>query len=186
VSGLADLSPEARRCLVEMARRAIAERVSGWPAPDPDEPPLEELRRCAGAFVTLTRRKDGQLRGCVGLPEAKLPLGQVVARVAVAAALHDSRFPPVTAVELDDLHVHVSVLGPIEPIAAVDVVIGVHGLVVRADGRSGLLLPQVPVEHEWTREQFLEATCRKAGLPAGRWREPECELYAFTAVVFGE
>jgi AmmeMemoRadiSam system protein A len=171
---------------VETARRAIAERLAGWPAPDPEDDPLEELRRCAGAFVTLTRRADGQLRGCVGLTEARLPLGQVVARMAVAAALHDSRFPPVTAVELDELHVHVSVLGPIEPIAAADVVIGVHGLVVRADGRSGLLLPQVPVEHEWTREQFLEATCRKAGLPAGRWQKADCELYAFTAVVFGE
>jgi hypothetical protein len=186
VSGLGDLSPEARRRLVETARRAIAERLAGWPVPETDDAPLEELRRCAGAFVTLTRRKDGQLRGCVGLTEPSLPLGQVVARVAVAAALHDSRFPPVTAVELDDLEVHVSVLGPMEPIAAADVEIGVHGLVVRADGRSGLLLPQVPVEHDWTREQFLEATCRKAGLPAGRWKQPECELYAFTAVVFGE
>lgn len=180
------LSIEARRRLVELARRAIAERLAGWPVPDGDGVPLDELRQCAGAFVTLTRRHDGQLRGCVGLTEPRLPLADAVARVAVAAALHDGRFPPVTAVELDDLHVHVSVLGPLERIAPADVVVGIHGVVVRCGGQSGLLLPQVPVEHRWSREQFLDATCRKAGLPVGTWRQPECELYAFTAVVFGE
>jgi hypothetical protein len=56
---------------------------------------------------------------------------------------------------------------------------------VRREGRSGLLLPQVPVEQGWNREEFLDHTCLKAGLEAGCWREG-AELYCFTAQVFGE
>ena len=183
------LSAEARRCLVERARRAIAERLAGWPVPDAEAAEGEvalELARRAGAFVTLTRKVSGELRGCVGLTEARYPLRDVVARVAVAAALHDRRFPPVTSSELDELHVHVSVLGAVERIATADVQVGVHGLVVRCHGHSGLLLPQVAVEHGFTPEEFLDATCHKAGLPPGTWRQPECEVYGFTAVAFGE
>jgi AMMECR1 domain-containing protein len=63
--------------------------------------------------------------------------------------------------------------------------VGVHGLLISKGGREGLLLPQVPVEQRWDRKQFLEGLCQKAGLSAGCWREG-ANLYAFTAVVFGE
>jgi hypothetical protein len=53
-------------------------------------------------------------------------------------------------------------------------------------GKSGLLLPQVPVEWGWGREEFLEHTCRKAGLPVGCWKDPETTIQAFRAIVWGE
>lgn len=184
------LSAAARRRLIELARRAIetelAAVVEKAVQAEDVESPREELQRRAGAFVTLVRRSNGELRGCVGLTEARYPLHQVVARMAVAAALHDGRFTPVGAHELADLSVHVSVLGPLTPIEPDEVEVGVHGVVVRCAGKMGLLLPQVAVEHQWTREQFLDATCRKAGLSEDTWRQPWCEVLVFTAAVFGE
>jgi AmmeMemoRadiSam system protein A len=181
------LSPPARRHLLAMARRAIEAQITGAPALEEDLGELRaELERLGGAFVTLTRRHDGALRGCVGVPEPLYRLDQAVARAAVAAAVYDRRFEPVGPTELPRLSLHVSVLGDLRPIAGHEVEVGVHGLVIRCDGRSGLLLPQVASDRGWDRDRFLDETCRKAGLPPGTWSRPDCELLAFTATVFGE
>ena len=183
---MSDVSAGARRHLLARARRAIEAQLTGDPAPEEDLGDLRpELEQRGGAFVTLTSA-DGSLRGCVGMPEPLYPLDQAVARAAIAAAVHDRRFEPVELAELSRLRLHVSVLGPLSPIAPSAVEVGIHGLVVRCDGRSGLLLPQVAAERGWDRERFLDETCRKAGLAAGTWRRPECELMGFTATVFGE
>ena len=181
------LSAAARRHLLAMARRAIEDRLSGALRPEDELGELRlELEPRRGAFVTLTRRGDGELRGCVGVPEPLYRLDQAVVRAAVAAAVHDRRFDPVAASELPGLSLHVSVLGDLRPIEPDAVEVGVHGLVIRGDGRSGLLLPQVAAERGWDRERFLNETCRKAGLPPETWRRPDCELLAFTATVFSD
>jgi AmmeMemoRadiSam system protein A len=181
------LSAAAQRHLLALARRAIEGQLRGesWAGEDLGDRRVE-LERRRGAFVTLTRRPDGALRGCVGVPEPLYPLAQAVARAAVAAAVHDRRFDPVVASELPGLTLHVSVLGDLVPIAPEAVEVGTHGLVIRGDGRSGLLLPQVAAERGWDRERFLDETCRKAGLKPGTWRNGDCELLAFTATVFSE
>ena len=181
-----EISAAGRRRLLELARRAIESALRGEPAPElaPEERG-GELEGHRGAFVTLTG-PGGELRGCVGIPEPLYRVDQAVARAAVAAAVHDRRFDPVFPGELSGLRLHVSVLGPLRPAAPEEVEVGRHGLVVRGGGRSGLLLPQVPVEHAWDRVRFLDETCRKAGLPAGTWRDPACEILTFTATVFGE
>jgi len=181
------LSAAARRHLLALARRAIEGQLTGAPPVEEDLGELGvELDRLRGAFVTLIRRRDGELRGCVGVPEPLYRLDRAVAEAAIAAAVRDRRFDPVAPSELADLSLHVSVLGELRPIAADAIEIGVHGLVIRCHGRSGLLLPQVAAERGWDRERFLDETCRKAGLPAGTWRTPACQILAFTATVFGE
>ena len=174
-----------RRFLLALARQAIEARVLSAPraAPVPPDGPL--LAKPAGAFVTL-RRKDGELRGCVGLVGRDHALPETVRRAAVAAAFSDDRFTPLAVEELLDIVVEISVLGPLQPIRGEEVEIGRDGLVVRCGGRQGLLLPQVPGEHGWDRETFLEKLCWKAGLPAGTWKHPDAELLAFTAEVFSE
>jgi AMMECR1 domain-containing protein len=57
--------------------------------------------------------------------------------------------------------------------------------VISQNARRGLLLPQVPVEHGWGRNTFLEQTCLKAGLPPNAWRTG-AQVEAFTAEVFGD
>jgi AmmeMemoRadiSam system protein A len=180
----ADLTQGLRERLLRLARRTIEAELRALP-PD-DEPEVLELRRPGGAFVTLKRRKDGSLRGCVGIPQPLYPLDSAVARAAIGAAFRDPRFPPVVVGELPGLSVHVSALSTLETIEADAVVVGVHGLLVRWGGRSGLLLPQVAVAEGWDRETFLAHTCLKAGLPADTWRAPGCEILGFTAVAFGE
>ena len=181
------LSAAARLHLLALARRAIEAELGGATGGEEDLGELRvEMERPRGAFVTLIRRRDGELRGCVGVPEPLFRIDQAVARAAVAAAVHDRRFDPVAASELSDLRLHVSVLGELHPIAPEAIEVGVHGLVIRCRGRSGLLLPQVAAERGWDRETFLDETCRKAGLPPGTWRQPGCEVLAFTAIVFGE
>lgn len=179
-----DVSPQVRRRLLGLAWEAIREHLAGrtvsW-----DES-SQELRQPRGAFVSLKRRSDRELRGCVGHVQADYPLGEAVARAAVAAASEDPRFRPVTLEELPSLALEISVLGPLTPVSPDDVEVGIHGLLVRYQGRSGLLLPQVARAYGWDRETFLDFTCRKAGLPAATWRKPGCEILAFTAQVFGE
>lgn len=174
-----------QRSLVAIARKAVVEAVTGCRdgAPAPEDP--GGWPGASGAFVTLKRQ--GRLRGCIGTLECRRPMAEEIARVAVSAAREDPRFEPLLPGELDDLHVEVSVLGPLEEIDPRHpgvIEIGRHGLVVEQGDRSGLLLPQVASEWGWDRDQFLSHTCAKAGLPPDSWRRG-ARVYRFTADVFG-
>ena len=155
--------------------------------PDPAPPADGPFSAPGAAFVTLRVRSDGALRGCIGHLVAERPLGETLASVALAAALEDPRFPPVSESELEGLSVEVSVLGPFVPAADPlrDLRVGVHGILLREGGRSGLLLPQVATEHGMDGPAFLDAVCRKADLPSASWRNPGARVELFTAEVIG-
>jgi AmmeMemoRadiSam system protein A len=179
------LTRAERRHLLSIARRAIEARLRRETLSLDDVPLTPELERLAGVFVTL--REGDDLRGCIGVLEPREPLYRAVASAAVSAALSDPRFPPVALDELPLLSFEISVLGPFEPVASVDeIVVGMHGLVAREGFRAGLLLPQVPGEWGWGREEYLDHLCLKAGLPMGRWRSGKVALEKFTAEVFAE
>lgn len=176
-----EYSPEERRLLLQLAHTSIAARLRGEkPDVTPPNPHLAERR---GAFTTL--HSEGQLRGCIGYVFPVATLYETVAETAAAAAFEDPRFPPLQHEEAPRLQIEISVLSPLKRIAAGDVVIGKHGLVVTYEGHRGLLLPQVPVEWGWDRETFLQQTCMKAGVPPDAWKKG-AELQAFTAEVFSE
>ena len=169
-----------RQALLRIARDAIAAHVRGEPARVPDI--VGRLSRPAGAFVTLHR--DGALRGCIGRLQPDHPVARAVAHCAVAACSRDPRFPAVTADELHDIHIELSILGPIEPVAHLDEIeVGRHGLIVERGCCRGLLLPQVAVEWQWDRKRFAEETCRKAGLPRDAW-QAGAVMSKFEAEVF--
>ena len=159
--------------LARLAREAIRRALDGDPS---REATAGEPR---GVFVTLRRRKDGELRGCIGIPEARHPLDEAVCRAAVSAALSDHRFRPVTLDELPALVVQVSVLTALVPGAPARSWSAVTASCIRGRGRTGLLLPQVAAEQGWDAETLLRQLCRKAGLPADAWRDAECELLLF-------
>lgn len=177
------LSENDRQSLLDLARRAIAEAVSLQKSAEgnPQSGILVEKR---GVFVTLHTR--GRLRGCIGVIESVEPLSESIARCAAGAALHDPRFSPVRLEELPELQIEISLLSPLEPILPQNIEIGKHGLLISQGSKRGLLLPQVAVEHKLPRDQFLEETCRKAGLDATAWREPETRILGFTCEVFSE
>ena len=146
-------------------------------------PPTAHLAKPRGAFTTLYYRNA--LRGCVGYVLPTKPLNVTVAETARGAAFDDSRFSPVTLDEARELQVSLSVLSPPQLIQPDQIEIGRHGLLITLGPYRGLLLPQVPVEHEWDRRTFLEQTCRKAGLPPNAW-QMDAKLEAFTAEVFAD
>jgi AmmeMemoRadiSam system protein A len=177
------LSKEDRRALLSIARQAIIEAIvhgRTW-KPVFAQGALAESR---GVFVTLEHR--GKLRGCVGQVVAPDLLAHAVAHCAVAAARDDSRFTPVRPNEVTELAIEISALSSLEPIRAEEIEIGLHGLMVASGPIHGLLLPQVAVEHRWTRERFLQETCEKAGLPGDAWKSAETKLFGFTAELFSE
>lgn len=176
-----EYSVEERKLLLQLAHDAIAAQLEGRQISLLS--PTSHLAEFRGVFTSLYA--DGTLRGCVGYPLAITPLYQAVAETARAAAFSDPRFHPLAASELPGLEVSLSVLSALAPIRPEDVEIGLHGLVIGAEGRRGLLLPQVPVEHHWDRITFLEQTCKKAGLPVDAWQSG-AKIEAFTAEVFGD
>ena len=113
----------------------------------------------------MTLRAQGALRGCIGRTDSTDRLIDVIREMARAAALRDPRFRPVRPDEVNGLHIEISVLGPLDPCRAEDVVVGRDGLVVEGFGRRGLLLPEVATDQGWDRQAFIAGTCRKAGLP---------------------
>jgi len=172
--------------LLGAARDAIEAAVLGR-APQPGaKESAPAMVRLGASFVTL-RRLDGALRGCIGELEASRPLVESVRVCAVSAALRDPRFPAVTASELGELHVAISVLTPPEPARVpTGVELGRHGVIITHEGRRGVLLPEVATEQGWDVEAFLAHACRKAGLPPEAWRDPAAEVSVFETLKMAE
>jgi AmmeMemoRadiSam system protein A len=176
------LSPEAKATLLKLARSTLKQHFKR--EADPVDTSLAELQRNRGAFVSL--HKKGALRGCIGVFSGKGPLHATVSSMALSAAFEDPRFPPLTAKELDDVEIEISVLSPLKRIESVEEIeVGKHGIYLVKGFNRGVLLPQVATEYGWDRKTFLDQTCLKAGLPGDCWREG-AEIYTFTAEVFGE
>jgi AmmeMemoRadiSam system protein A len=147
-----------------------------------DEPWLLEP---GATFVTL--RRGEELRGCVGSIEAFRPLGEDVRRNAVAAALRDTRFPPLAPEELDEVEVEVTLLSPPEPMrfdseadALAQLRPGEDGLLLSWGNHRSTFLPQV-WESLPRPEAFLESLKRKAGLAPDFWHR-DLRLSRYTAV----
>jgi AmmeMemoRadiSam system protein A len=118
-----------------------------------------------------------------------VPLIELVVEMAKASATGDPRFfaDPITADELEQLDIEISVLSPLkrtdDPLS---LRLGVDGIYIKRGCVSGCFLPQVATETGWNKEQFLSYCCaHKAGLPADAWKDAETEVYLFTAEVFG-
>ncbi len=179
---MSPLDEAAQRELLRQARQAVKDAVCQGRLPEVPAPPGPLSEPC-GAFVTL--HTGSRLRGCIGYVEAHKPLLTTVRECAMAAALRDPRFEPVTPGEVAALRLEISVLSPLEDVAPEQIEIGRHGLVVSRGFQRGLLLPQVAVEWKWDRERFLSETCQKAGMPPDAWRYG-ARIQAFTAQVFEE
>jgi len=181
------MEPELAETLLKVAREAVTAVVTGRRPPrivNPDPRLLDHQ----GAFVTL--KTHGQLRGCIGQFIADRPLIEVVQDRAVASATQDPRFlhSRLRPEELEDLHIEISVLSPLERVKdPLDVELGRHGVFITRGSQAGCFLPQVATETGWSKEEFLSYCCsHKAGLPPDAWRDPKTEVYLFTADIIAE
>jgi AmmeMemoRadiSam system protein A len=177
------LSEAERKAALDLARAAVIAAVSRRTLPEliPSEG-IFAVRR--GVFVTL--HVAGKLRGCIGIVQAREPLGEAIVRCAASAALEDPRFRPLEPHQSLAPHIEISLLSQPEPILPEAVEVGRHGLLISHHGCRGVLLPQVAIEHHFTREQFLAETCWKAGLPRDAWQRPGAQLLGFTCEVFSD
>jgi AmmeMemoRadiSam system protein A len=179
------LTDAEKKELLALARKSVESVVGKDELYEPPASASATLNQERGAFVTLT--ESGALRGCIGYTSAIKPLYMTVRDTATHAALHDPRFPPVSASELPRLEYEISVLSPLRRVTDVQQIrIGEHGLLMKNGDNEGLLLPQVPVEQNWDLQTFLEQTCRKAQMGSSCWKDEDTDIFSFTAVVFNE
>ncbi|MEE4272200.1 MAG: AmmeMemoRadiSam system protein A [Thermoanaerobaculales bacterium] len=173
-----------RRLLLDLARTVIRGALDGCLV-ELEEPADGPLRQERGAFVTLM---DGdRLRGCIGHVVGSESLWSSVRSNAINAAFKDPRFPPLASAELSSLTIEISALSPLRTISNVEEIrVGRDGLIVERGHLRGLLLPQVGERYDWSPEEFLDQTCRKAGMQPGCWRNPAARISAFQAEVFSE
>jgi len=153
---------------------------------------LDILKEKTGIFCTL--RKNNRLRGCIGFPYPTHQLGEALVKSTIQAAVQDPRFKKVKIVELADINIELTVLTPPELItvsSSDDILkkinLGVDGLIIDSGNNKGLLLPQVPIEQNWTIHEYLEGICLKAFLPRDSWKDTEkVKLYNFQGRIFEE
>ena len=175
------LTDDEKRKLKEIALTSIKDSLNGKSIADQSSLTATLKQKC-GAFVSL--HKHGRLRGCIGHFGEDVPLHEIVAEMARAAAFEDPRFMPVTRDELADLDIEISVLTPMRRIHSLDEFeLHRHGIYIRKGYRSGTYLPQVADEVNWTKEEFVSHCAQdKAGIGWDGWKD--AELYVYEAIVF--
>jgi len=175
---------------VSFAREVIEEYVKNKTVPEIELPGVFNEKH--GAFVTIHTYPKYELRGCIGVPLSVMSLKEAIVEGATSAT-RDPRFPPLSPDELDNIVVEVTVLTEPELIRVdkprdylSEIEIGRDGLIVEQGFFKGLLLPQVPVEQGWDKEEFLSHTCMKAGLMPDAWFDKNTKIYRFSGQVFTE
>jgi AmmeMemoRadiSam system protein A len=181
------LKKNEEQVLVKIARDSLGLYLNQRLLPELSAyPATPNLQKECGVFVTLKNKKNKELRGCIGYLAGVKPLREAVRDCTVESATRDQRFPPMQPGEDQTVSIEISVLTPPQKIDSIkQIEIGKHGLIISKGLRRGVLLPQVPVEWGWNREDFLKAICQKAGLSEDAWKQG-ADLYIFTAQVFKE
>jgi len=176
--------------LIKLARDAISAGLKNKEFEIPEDY-KEEFNEERGIFVSLYVKDD--LIGCMGFPEPGRPLSEAVVNAAQGAAFEDPRFPPLKSEQMKDLRIELSILTEPKEIKVKKaseypdkVKIGRDGLMVRDKFGAGLLLPQVAVKWDWNSKEFLDNTCKKAGLSPDCWNNMKRNVYKFQAQVFTE
>lgn len=169
--------------ILKIAAETIVSYIKERKIPEftPESKIFKEKR---GVFVTLM--KKGELRGCIGRFEPDEDFLTLLQKMAVESSTQDYRFPPVTAEELKDIEIEVSILSPLKKVDSLDeFIVGRHGIYMKKGFRSSTFLPQVASEQGWDKEETLRHLCLKAGLDPDAWKEG-AEFYIYTSTIINE
>ncbi len=185
------LTSEEKEVLLKVARQSLELKLRGEKLPPLNAASQTPLLQADGAsFVTLT--KGGKLRGCIGTLEAYQPLIEDVRERALAAALHDYRFPNVQPNELETIEIEISRLTTPKPLKYTDaddllakIRPGVDGIVLEEGSRRATFLPQV-WEQLPDAEEFLGHLCSKMGVHADFWRHEKMNVLIYQVEEFKE
>lgn len=176
-----EYSEEDGKTLLNLARKSIEEEFTKV---KPELPTTKQFKQARGVFVTL--KKNDDLRGCIGFPLPNYSVAEAIYQAAKSAAFQDPRFPPVKEEELEKIKIEISILTIPQKAEIKEITIGEDGLICSYHGYSGLLLPQVATENNFSKIKFLECLCNKASLPKDAWSKTGFELQRFQAQIFSE
>lgn len=190
-----EIEDETGIYLVKLARFAAKQWIVDNLKPQATEPIPSQAETVTGAFVTVKTQVDGltSLRGCIGYPIGIKPLYKAVIDLAKSSTTEDPRFPPVEKAEFPELVFEVTIMTPPQIIVYEtaqelldQITVPGDGLIVEFQGSKGLLLPQIPIEQNWNKEEFLSNTCRKAYLPTNIWEKEKLTVQKFQGIIFSE
>ncbi|WP_232687038.1 TIGR00296 family protein [Halobacterium zhouii] len=190
-----ELSFEDGTRAVELARESVEAFVQNGQREQPGSM-RDAFYNRTSAFVRLesTRGRE-QLRGCAGAHESShdlghgnQQLGHAIVEASIKAASDASCNSEVEPAELPNIRVSVCTVSNLvltdDPVE--DIELGVHGVAIDGDGKHGWMYPTLPVENDWSVFEYLDRTCRKAGLPNGAWEDDDVMVTLFEGQVFQE
>jgi uncharacterized protein (TIGR00296 family) len=190
-----ELSFEDGARTVELARESVEAFVRNGQREQPGSM-RDAFYNRTSAFVRLeSTRGRGRLRGCAGAHESvrelgsgNQQLGHAIVEAAIQAASDASCGSEVEAAELPNIEVSVCTVSNLvlTDNPAEDIELGVHGVAIDGDGQHGWMYPTLPVENDWSVYEYLDRTCRKAGLPNGAWEDDDVMVTLFEGQVFRE
>jgi len=171
--------------LLQLSARSIENGLkNAKPLPVGPDDYAPELVELGASFVTLKR--GGKLRGCIGSSEAYRPLIADVSENGFRAAFKDPRFPALKPVEIEGLHLSISLLSPKSPMSFTDEAEflqslrpQIDGLIIEDGGRRALFLPSVWAQLPETKT-FVEHLKAKAGMSKDHWSD-DFKAWRFTA-----
>ena len=180
-----ELTEREKKVLLSAARQSIKSFFEDTELLSPDFDTNPNLKLPLGAFVTL--RIEEKLRGCIGYIVTQMTLFETICEAAKQAAFRDPRFLPLMFEEFNKINIEISVLSQPQKINGYDeIIIGEHGLILQNGLSHAVLLPQVAVSNNFSREEFLAALCEKGGLKTDYWQNHKLNLKVFTAAIFSE
>jgi uncharacterized protein (TIGR00296 family) len=182
------LSYEDGARTVELARETVEAYVRNGQREQPGSM-RDAFYARTGAFVRLeSTRGRGSLRGCAGGYRGDEQLGHAIVDAAIEAASEDSCGSEIRDAELESITVSACTVTDIvlTDRPAEDLELGCHGVAVDAGGDRGWLYPTVPVENDWTAEEYLSRVCRTAGLAPDAWKQADMMVTLFEGTVFRE
>ncbi|MCU4156218.1 AmmeMemoRadiSam system protein B [Carboxylicivirga sp. A043] len=174
-----NLTQEERKALLNLAHQSIVSHIKGEKVEE------EELALdVSGVFVSVYCQDE--LRGCLGHVDSRLPLGQLIRKLAVDAAFYDSRFKAIEAEELEDVHIEISLLTPLKQVDNLEEIeVGRHGIYIKKGFSSGLFLPQVGARNHWSTEEFL-GHCSKSKAQIGWDGWKDANIFTFEAMIIAD
>lgn len=184
-------SDKQQKYLLSIARRSIQHKLDAGEIFQIEEANINSaLKEKRAVFVTLTL--TGDLRGCIGHLAASQPLYLDVIENALGAAFSDPRFSPLTAEELTQVKIEISVLAlpkELDYKNSADLLAKLKpnedGVILSNELNSATYLPQV-WEQILGKEDFLSSLCLKAGLLADSWQNGKLKIQTYTVESFEE
>lgn len=120
-------------------------------------------------------------RACMGVVKFNSNLAKMIIKVSELVCLKDDRYSKIEQHELAELTITIWIINNFYEFKTLDdLIIGKHGLYIISDSYSALYLPYIAVKNNWSPEEFIMETCKKAECPHD-WNKIKNNILLFDA-----